>query len=119
MVIGKQFTFCASHHLPFMPLGHKCSNLHGHTFKFTVYIGGEPSEPEGMIVDFGIMKEWVQKEVIEKLDHSHLNDTIPNPTAENISLWIMEVLDDAPFNVVRVRVYESDTAFAEVENASR
>ncbi|MEM1009583.1 MAG: 6-carboxytetrahydropterin synthase, partial [Myxococcota bacterium] len=31
MEIYKEFTFEAAHHLPFVPEGHKCRRLHGHS----------------------------------------------------------------------------------------
>ena len=37
MLIYKEFTFDSAHKLPNVPDGHKCKNLHGHTYKLTVY----------------------------------------------------------------------------------
>ncbi|MCH9822319.1 MAG: 6-carboxytetrahydropterin synthase, partial [Bacteroidetes bacterium] len=37
MLIYKQFTFDSAHQLPNVPEGHKCKNLHGHTYHLTVY----------------------------------------------------------------------------------
>ena len=46
-----------------------------------------------MIVDFIQVKETVEREVISKLDHSYLNDTIDQPSAENIARFVFERLE--------------------------
>ena len=61
-----------------------CGNLHGHTWKVAVIIEGEPND-KGMVVDFREVKQ-----IINVLDHRCLNDIIPNPTAENIALWLLD-----------------------------
>ena len=41
MKIFKDFAFEAAHKLPLVPETHKCSNLHGHSFKVRLYIEGK------------------------------------------------------------------------------
>ena len=36
MVIFKQFTFDSAHFLSKVPATHKCSQIHGHTYKLTI-----------------------------------------------------------------------------------
>jgi len=69
MEICKEFTFEASHVLP----NHKgkCSNLHGHSWKLTVYVRGPVDEETGMVVDYGDIKSSIQP-IIDDLDHAHL-----------------------------------------------
>ena len=43
-------------------------------------------------MDFSDLKKIVKKHVISKLDHSYLNDTLSNPTAENLLVWIWNQL---------------------------
>ncbi|MFN6103662.1 MAG: 6-pyruvoyl trahydropterin synthase family protein, partial [Planctomycetaceae bacterium] len=45
MEIFKEFTFEAAHRLPHVPDGHKCSRLHGHSFRVIVYVDG-PVDPQ-------------------------------------------------------------------------
>ena len=47
-----------------------------------------------MIIDFLEVKRMVHERILNLLDHSYLNDVIPQPTAENICLWIWERLVD-------------------------
>lgn len=87
MRIQKDFTFDAAHNLT-MYHG-KCEKLHGHTYKLSVILDGTP-DSEGMIIDFCEISDIVKEKVISKLDHSYINDILPQPTAENIAVWIWE-----------------------------
>ena len=69
MEICKEFTFEASHVLPHHK--GKCSNLHGHSWKLTVYVRGPVDEETGMVVDYGDIKSSIQP-IIDDLDHAHL-----------------------------------------------
>ncbi|CAG4911218.1 MULTISPECIES: 6-carboxytetrahydropterin synthase QueD [Acidithrix] len=93
MEIYKEFSFDSAHRLPNLPDSHKCSRLHGHTFKVTVYVQGDVDPQLGWVLDFGDIKECV-KPIIDELDHRYLNDIdgLENPTSENISRWIFEKL---------------------------
>ncbi len=83
------FHFAASH---FLTKYHgKCENLHGHNYKLIVTIADTVKE-DGMVMDFKIIKETVNKHVIDELDHKHLNDIIDNPSAENVIVWMWEKL---------------------------
>ncbi|MGA9098800.1 MAG: 6-carboxytetrahydropterin synthase QueD, partial [Methanotrichaceae archaeon] len=81
MKLGLIADFDAAHSLP----GYqgKCANLHGHTYKVEVVIEG-PIGENGFVMDFFQLKK-ILNSVLEDLDHSNLNDLLPNPTAENIS----------------------------------
>ena len=52
-----------------------CSNIHGHTYKLHVTVIGEPiSDPSspkyGMVVDFGVLKNKIKENLVDKFDHS-------------------------------------------------
>ncbi len=119
VLISKEFTFDAAHHLHHYE--GKCKNLHGHTYRAILGLSGYTDE-RGLMIDFGDIKEiWKQKIEIH-LDHRYLNETLPlmNTTAENIVVWIYEKLTEAlldeGYNGVRVefiRLYETPTSYAE------
>ena len=44
MEIFKEFTIEAAHHLPNVPVGHKCGRLHGHSFRIEMHVRG-PIDP--------------------------------------------------------------------------
>ncbi|PIR55044.1 6-carboxytetrahydropterin synthase QueD [Candidatus Peregrinibacteria bacterium CG10_big_fil_rev_8_21_14_0_10_36_19] len=111
MQLSCAFRFAASH---FLTKYHgKCENLHGHNYKIIITIEG-PVKEDGMVLDFKIVKEVVKEKVINILDHTHLNDTIENPSAENLSVWIWEKLkNDLPLK--KVGVYETEDYYCEYE----
>jgi 6-pyruvoyltetrahydropterin/6-carboxytetrahydropterin synthase len=86
MLVTKEFTFDSAHNLP--NYHGKCERLHGHTYRLQVTIEA-PIEPEsGMALDFAILGDVVEREVIAPLDHQYLNEIIPVSSAENVTLWI-------------------------------
>lgn len=119
VLISKEFTFDAAHHLH--DYEGKCKNLHGHTYRVVLGLSGYTDE-RGLLIDFGdIKKIWKQKIEIH-LDHRYLNETLPpmNTTAENIVVWIYEKLTvallDEGYNGARVefiKLYETPTSYAE------
>ena len=121
VLVSKEFTFDAAHHLH--NYEGKCKNLHGHTYRVVLGLSGYTDEL-GLMIDFGDIKEiWKQKIEIH-LDHRYLNETLPpmNTTAENIVVWIYEklveaLLEEQLSNRARVefiRLYETPTSYAEV-----
>lgn len=71
LTVVKQFKWAMAHRL----LHHDglCSNNHGHTYMMEVGVVGEMQtvrKKEGMILDFKDLKELVQEEIIDKLDHA-------------------------------------------------
>jgi 6-pyruvoyltetrahydropterin/6-carboxytetrahydropterin synthase len=91
MRLCREFYFDAAHYIPHYK--GKCEKLHGHTYKLEVVIEGDIKK-DGMIIDFSKLKDIVEKEIIEKLDHQALNDLFENPTAEHIVEWIASQLED-------------------------
>ena len=94
----------------------KCSRVHGHRWKVEVFVLGEKLNSIGILVDFEVLKQKLEK-IVEKFDHSFLNDfkEIGNPTSENISKYIFKNLKGLPNSVKleKVRVWESPEAWCE------
>ncbi|MDE2345926.1 MAG: 6-carboxytetrahydropterin synthase, partial [Gammaproteobacteria bacterium] len=57
MEIFKVFHIEAAHRLPNLPPGHKCSRLHGHSFRVEIHIRGEPQADSGWLMDFADLKD--------------------------------------------------------------
>lgn len=90
----------------------KCKNLHGHSWVVEVWLEGEVDSDTGMVVNFVEVKK-----LIRSFDHKCLNDVVGFlPTAENLALHLAYSIRDLK-NVenVKVRVWESEKAYAEVE----
>jgi 6-pyruvoyltetrahydropterin/6-carboxytetrahydropterin synthase len=118
-----------------------CRNIHGHSYYLEVTLIGEPrNEPkhpkDGMVMDFGEMKELVKTQIVNRFDHALMvNSLIPEkqkeilrqtnerfivvdfqPTSENMVVYIAEILQQhlpSGVNLFSVRLYETATSFAE------
>ena len=106
------FRFDSAHFLPFVPEGHKCRRLHGHTYHLRVGIGGEIDPSLGWIEDFAKIRKKV-KEVLKKVDHTLLNAVpgLENPTVENISKWLYKEIKKVLPSLLYVEVEETPGAF--------
>jgi len=109
--ISKDFSFAGAHKLP--DYDGDCNFLHGHEWKFTVSVRKRINPITGMIIDFKKLKAIVNANIVDLLDHSYLNDFFPNPTAENIVVWMWERLmfDGLLKGLESIRLWESPTSF--------
>ena len=103
MLLRKEFTFDAAHNL--VQYHGKCEALHGHTYRLAVVLEGTP-DAEGMILDFCELSAAVRERVVSRLDHTYINDIIPQPTAENIAQWIWDQIE-APLSRPNCRLHEA------------
>ncbi|HXW33653.1 MAG TPA: 6-carboxytetrahydropterin synthase QueD [Acidimicrobiales bacterium] len=108
MDIFKEFTFEAAHRLPNVDPGHKCSRLHGHSFRVTVHIEGQVDERLGWVDDFADLSKSM-KPLLEQLDHHYLNEVegLENPTSELLACWIWEHLQPRLPKLSQVVVQET------------
>ena len=88
-------SFSAAHLLA--EIGGKCEELHGHNFKVEVTVGAGKLNEEGILIDFRLVKKWL-KEILDRMDHQHLND-LPffagiNPSSENIAAYLYHRLSE-------------------------
>ena len=111
MDISKTFRIEAAHRLPNLPPTHKCSRLHGHSFRIEVHVEG-PIDPHlGWVMDFADLKAAFRP-LFDLLDHNYLNDVpgLDNPTSENLARWVWDRLKpDLPL-LSAVTVHETCTS---------
>lgn len=105
MIVAREFDFEASHQLPNHP--GKCRRLHGHGYRLRVACEAAVEPVSGLAIDFGEIKRVVAEQVLEALDHTHLNDLLALPSAENLCVWIWERLRSARLPVVELTLWES------------
>jgi len=100
----------------------KCNNVHGHGHNYTieVTVAGEPDPETGYVIDLKKLSDIIDKVILEKVDHKHLNYDVPElagiiPTAENIAIVFWSLLEPHIKNghLDKVIVAESDNNFAE------
>jgi len=80
--------------------------MQGHNYELRVMVKGTPNE-KGVIVDTRNIEKIVNQEIIAKLDKKNLNEIIPNPTMERISMWIWKRLQPSIRELYEVRVWEN------------
>lgn len=111
MELFREYTFDAARRLTGLPAGHKCGNLHGHTFMLRVWVGGEIDPKTGMLIDFAEV-DGVLRPVLDALDHHNLNELpgLDNPTTEHVALWVWARAKAALPRITRIELRESATA---------
>jgi 6-pyruvoyltetrahydropterin/6-carboxytetrahydropterin synthase len=100
----------------------KCNNPngHGHNYTLELTVKGEVNPKSGFVVDLKDLKEILNREVLDVMDHRFLNKEVPEfakeiPTTENIAISIWRRLQST-LNVAelhRVRVYETPDLFVD------
>jgi 6-pyruvoyltetrahydropterin/6-carboxytetrahydropterin synthase len=101
-----------------------CSNPHGHghNYRLEVTVAGEPDPQTGFSVDLAALDRILREEVLQPLDHRHLNHAVPEfgpgaaiPTTENLVIWIWDRL--APrvpgARLLRLRLHEDVDLFVD------
>ncbi|MBW2961627.1 6-pyruvoyl trahydropterin synthase family protein [Mesonia aestuariivivens] len=138
--ITKQFNFETGHAL--YGYDGKCKNVHGHSYKLSVTVIGEPIDDNqnvkfGMVIDFGDLKKIVKEEIVDKYDHATVfNKNTPHlelanelkkrdhnvilvdyqPTSEMMVIDFAEKIKNRlPKNIqlFSLKLQETETSFAE------
>jgi len=97
----------------------KCEHLHGHNYRVHVTARAASVGEDGMVMDFGDLKRATNV-VLERFDHSYLNEIKPfdqmEPSAENVAAHLFHEigreLNDKSEMLHSVSVWESDTSRA-------
>ena len=95
-------------------------NGHGHNYTLEVTVKGEVDPRSGFVVDLKQLKEILNREVLDALDHRFLNKEVPEfatliPTTENIAISVWQRLQSRleRAQLHRVRVYETPDLFVD------
>ncbi len=100
----------------------KCNNPngHGHNYTLEVTVKGAVDRRSGFVVDLKELKEIMNREVIEALDHRFLNKEVAEfaqsiPTTENLAISIWNRLKPKLrlAELHRIRVYETPDLFVD------
>ena len=71
-------------------------------------------DSEGMVIDFVRLKGIVKEAVLNRLDHSCINDILPQPSAENIAIWVWNqlkpILHADNLDLYEIEVWETKTS---------
>lgn len=132
MKIARAFWFSMGHTLHNHP--GKCANLHGHNYRLIVEVQSDQVNEESMVMDFGELKDIVNRVIDEGYDHRFLiaafdprakalqaiDPTVVlvqyNPTAEMIAeaikLRIYTKMHTASLS--KITLWETENSYAEV-----
>lgn len=102
-------------------------NGHGHNFVLEVTVEGQPDSKTGMVMDLKDLKEILEEEVVQPMDHRFLNYEVPPfdrvvPTTENVALEIWRRLEARVTNehaqLSKVRLFETADLYVDVDRRS-
>lgn len=113
--VVRQYSFEAAHVLPWH--AGKCSRLHGHSYRLVVTVTGE-LDHRGVVCEFSELDKKIESGLLfgeSGLDHSDLNLTIENPTAERIALHIGDRLTSMDIAWTRIELWETLDGAAVIE----
>ena len=112
--LAKTFRFEAAHRVQQLPSQHPCHEMHGHGYRVVIEISGEVDETTGFLLDYGDVKKAVAP-IIEKLDHSCLNDIedLKFTTSEYLCRWLWDRIKPELPLLSKITIYETDTTSCE------
>ncbi len=102
-------------------------NGHGHNYVLEVTVEGDPDPVTGMVFDLRELKQILNEEVVEPMDHRFLNREVPPfdrvvPTTENVAIEIWNRMDAriraAGVRLRNVRLYETPDLYVDYEGGS-
>lgn len=97
---------------------------HGHNYILEVTISGEPNTQTGMVFDLRELKDILNQQVVDPMDHRFLNYEVPPfdrivPTTENIAAEIWRRLEPQVrrpnARLHNVRLYETADLYVDYE----
>lgn len=97
-------------------------NGHGHNYVVEVTIEGYTDPVTGMVFDLRELKEILNREVVEPMDHRFLNREVPPfdrivPTTENVAaeIWkrLQPPIDRPGVKLRNVRLYETSDLYVD------
>ncbi len=109
--LTKDFQFESAQTLPSAPEGHKCRQMHGHSFKVEISVEGEVDRKTGWFYDHAEISK-AMKPLVEQLDHGYLNEVpgLENPTIENMAAWFWQRLSAQLPGLCEIVIHETPSA---------
>jgi 6-pyruvoyltetrahydropterin/6-carboxytetrahydropterin synthase len=95
---------------------------HGHNFVLEVTVQGDPDPVTGMVFDLRELKDILNREVVDPMDHRFLNREVPPfdrvvPTTENLAMEIWKRLEPPlrrpNARLSNVRLYETHDLYVD------
>lgn len=113
--VCKELVFDAAHFITDHPA--KCSNMHGGRYQLHVEVSGRIDPVTGCVVDYGYLKRVVNRRVVERFDHHHLNyaaaELAWRSSTEMLCVHIWESLIDYLPGLSGLRLYETTQSWCD------
>ncbi len=96
---------------------------HGHNYVLEVTLEGDPDPVTGMVMDLKVLKEVLEREIIQPMDHRFLNFEVPPfdkvvPTTGNLAheIWsrLEARLSGPHFRLSKIRLFEGPDLYVDV-----
>ncbi|MDX6767117.1 MAG: 6-carboxytetrahydropterin synthase [Candidatus Methylacidiphilales bacterium] len=112
VTLTREFGFDAAQSLTIFPEGHKCRQLHGHSFTLQVSAEGEVDPATGLLFDHARIKEAAQP-FVDELDHRYLNEIpgLENPTIEVMCKWFWDRIKPRLPELSEIMILETPRAW--------
>lgn len=126
--LTRKYHFSAAHRLHSIHLSNeenirifgKCNNPHGHghNYYLDVQVMGDPDPQTGMIINLADLDKIVDREIMDKFDHKHLNLDLEefaelNPTSEVVAMVIFSLLKPYIPNLHKIGLWETENNYFE------
>src|SRR5579864_7707169 len=101
---------------------------HGHNYILEVTLEGEPDPVTGMVFDLKTLKDLIQQNVLDLMDHRFLNYEVQPfdkivPTTENVAVEIWRRLEphfeSGRARLNNVRLYETEDLYVDYAGEAR
>lgn len=98
-------------------------NGHGHNYTLEVTLEGEPDPVTGMVMDLKLLKDILEQQIVDPMDHRFLNAEVKPfdrivPTTENVArhIWtrLAPLLDTPQTALKKVRLFETSDLYVEI-----
>jgi 6-pyruvoyltetrahydropterin/6-carboxytetrahydropterin synthase len=98
-------------------------NGHGHNYVLEVTVEGEPDPVTGMVIDLKKLKDILEDQIVNPMDHRFLNAEVKPfdeivPTTENIAreIWnrLQPMLNRPKTSLFRVRLFETSDLYVDI-----
>ena len=125
VILRQQYEFAAAHRLHVPTLSDeenrqifgKCNNPSGHGHNYQVEVAVKcPIDGDGHIATVNMIDALVDREIMERLDHKHLNEDVDafadlNPSVENIAKviydWLVVAMRNENLELEVISVWET------------
>lgn len=118
--VTKELVFDSAHFITDHPA--KCSNLHGGRYVLQVEVTGRIDPVTGCVVDYGYLKQVVNRLIIERFDHHNLNyaaeELAWRSSTEMLCVFIWQQLIEYLPGLSGLRLYETTNSWCDYKGRS-